>query len=449
MKKYREGFIALGLLMLLVAPGYQPEAAAAQQNSLTFPETGKTITGRFMEYWQTHGGLAQQGYPISDEFPEVSTVDGKTYTVQYFERAVFEAHPENQAPNDVLLSLLGVFQYNLKYPGGAPNQTVSTDPGVRSFPQTGHSLGGRFLEYWTGHGGLAQQGYPISDLFQETSDLDGKTYTVQYFERAVFEMHPENQAPNDVLLSQLGTFQYQRNYQQPSPTPTSAAPTVQPPATAVPAQPTATSDQCANVPAGQDMTISPNCGQQGTRFDQVGYGFKAGENVGVYVTFPNQSVHGVQGQGAADNSGTVTGWHFDSTGDSPLGIYAVTMEGVQTHHKAIGYFKIIAAGANTSGCDNIPASVNMTVVPDCGPAGTTFTFTATGFIPGETVGRYYTSPTGAVLPGSSQSIASSTGTVSGVRFRSTLATEQGIWAATYEGVQSHNKAIGYFKVTAP
>jgi branched-chain amino acid transport system substrate-binding protein len=29
---------------------------------------------------------------------------------------------------------------------------------------------------------------------------------VQYFERAVFELHPENQAPNDVLLSQLGTF---------------------------------------------------------------------------------------------------------------------------------------------------------------------------------------------------------------------------------------------------
>ena len=33
------------------------------------------------------------------------------------------------------------------------------------------------------------------------SDLDGKSYTVQYFERAVFELHPENQPPFNVLLS--------------------------------------------------------------------------------------------------------------------------------------------------------------------------------------------------------------------------------------------------------
>jgi hypothetical protein len=28
----------------------------------------------------------------------------------------------------------------------------------------------------------------------------------------VFEYHPENAAPNDVLLSQLGTFQYRMKY---------------------------------------------------------------------------------------------------------------------------------------------------------------------------------------------------------------------------------------------
>ena len=45
------------------------------------------------------------------------------------------------------------------------------------------------------------------------SDLDGKEYRVQYFERAVFEMHPENEPPYDVLLSQLGTFQYREKYE--------------------------------------------------------------------------------------------------------------------------------------------------------------------------------------------------------------------------------------------
>jgi hypothetical protein len=71
---------------------------------------------------------------------------------------------------------------------------------------------GRFLQYWLRNGGLAQQGFPITDPFTERSDLDGKEYTVQYFERAVFEQHPENQPPFDVLLSQLGTFQYRVKY---------------------------------------------------------------------------------------------------------------------------------------------------------------------------------------------------------------------------------------------
>ncbi len=80
------------------------------------------------------------------------------------------------------------------------------------FQETGHRLGGKFLDYWKSHGGLAQQGYPISDEFMEKSDLNGQEYLVQYFERAVFEYHPENQSPYDVLLSQLGTFRYKAKY---------------------------------------------------------------------------------------------------------------------------------------------------------------------------------------------------------------------------------------------
>lgn len=180
--------------------------------SRTFPETDKTVTGIFLDYWNTHGGLSQQGYPISELMTEVSDLNGKAYTVQYFERAVFEYHPENQAPNNVLLSQLGTFQYRKKYPNGAPNQQANNSPGSVLFPETGHRVGGKFLDYWQKNGGLAQQGYPISEEFTEVSDLNGQPYTVQYFERAVFEMHPENPPPYDVLLSQLGTFQYKEKY---------------------------------------------------------------------------------------------------------------------------------------------------------------------------------------------------------------------------------------------
>src|SRR5205814_4340654 len=130
-----------------------------------FKETGKTVCDRFLDYWNTHGGLAQQGFPISAEIQETSDTDGKVYTEQYFERAVFELHPENRPPNDVLLSLLGVFRYKQKYPNGAPDQRPDNSAGSVGFFQTRKRLGGVFLQYWQAHGGLAQQGYPISDQF--------------------------------------------------------------------------------------------------------------------------------------------------------------------------------------------------------------------------------------------------------------------------------------------
>lgn len=190
----------------------QPAPTVPGSGSRLFPETGQSVSGIFLDYWNTHGDLTQQGFPISGPMTEVSDLDSKPYTVQYFERAVFENHPENQTPFNVLLSQLGTFQYRRKYPNGAPNQQANNSTGSLLFHETGHRVGGKFLLYWQEHGGLMQQGFPISEEFTEVSDLNGKPYTVQYFERAVFELHPENPPPYDVLLSQLGTFQYREKY---------------------------------------------------------------------------------------------------------------------------------------------------------------------------------------------------------------------------------------------
>jgi hypothetical protein len=197
-------------ILVTLPDGSVPNAAPIGYR--TYAETGKSVRGRFLEYWNKNGALAQQGFPISEELQERSDTDGKVYTVQYFERAVFELHPEKQPPYDVLLSLLGNFEYKRKYPNpiGAPNQQPNTSPGSTLFKETGKRVGGKFLDYWNKNGALAQQGYPISNEFMEKSDLDGKTYRVQYFERAVFELHPENKPPYDVLLSQLGKFRYDR-----------------------------------------------------------------------------------------------------------------------------------------------------------------------------------------------------------------------------------------------
>ena len=110
--------IIVALVSMAMGSIWQPVTQVttlAQSGCQTFKETGKTACGKFLTYWQTHGALPQQGYPISNEFTETSALDGKPYTVQYFERAVFERHPENKPPYDVLLSQLGTFRYREKY----------------------------------------------------------------------------------------------------------------------------------------------------------------------------------------------------------------------------------------------------------------------------------------------------------------------------------------------
>src|SRR4051812_12608029 len=86
--------------------------AGAQPYARTFPETGKTASGALYQYWVAHGGLPIVGYPISEPFQEISPSDGVSRTVQYFERAELELHPDNAANFSVMPALLGDFAYD-------------------------------------------------------------------------------------------------------------------------------------------------------------------------------------------------------------------------------------------------------------------------------------------------------------------------------------------------
>jgi hypothetical protein len=132
MKRLLYVLAAMGLLVTGYAVGVSSLGTSqagplAQAGCQTFPETKQTVCGRFLKYWQEHGGLAQQGFPISGEIQERSDLNGQMYTVQYFERAEFEFHPEFQPPNDVLLSQLGTFEYKRKY-GSGGNQNPPPPP---------------------------------------------------------------------------------------------------------------------------------------------------------------------------------------------------------------------------------------------------------------------------------------------------------------------------------
>jgi hypothetical protein len=135
----------------------------------------------FLTFWRENGGVMIFGYPISEEIVEGGRI------VQYFERARFEYHPEALGtPEQVQLGLVGrEATAGRAFPPGAP------DAGEEYFPETGHTLSGKFRYFWHKRGGLRVFGYPISEPMDEVNPLDGQMRRVQYFERARFEYRPE------------------------------------------------------------------------------------------------------------------------------------------------------------------------------------------------------------------------------------------------------------------
>jgi hypothetical protein len=178
------------------------DQASPLSGQLYFKETGHNLGGKFRAYWEKYGGLAINGFPISEEFNE------NGLTVQYFERTRYEYHPENAGtPYEVLLGHLGrqMTAGREGEPAFAPVGAFTSNKDRLYFKETGHSLAFGFRTYWEKNGGLAQFGYPITEEFQEKSPTDGKVYTVQYFERARFEYHPEfARTPYETLLGHLG-----------------------------------------------------------------------------------------------------------------------------------------------------------------------------------------------------------------------------------------------------
>jgi len=90
------------VLLTLLGSLYQHGTPATKQAPVPcvgacalFGETNHTLRGPFLDYWQTYGGLAVYGYPLTEEIQERNAADGRVYTVQYFERNRFEYHPEN------------------------------------------------------------------------------------------------------------------------------------------------------------------------------------------------------------------------------------------------------------------------------------------------------------------------------------------------------------------
>lgn len=200
-----------GLLGLLLFTAVRPTAA---EDERCFSASGFCISGEVRQLWERGGGLRVFGYPLTPLQEEL--VEGRPTLVQWFERTRIEVHPDQPPPYRLQLGRLGAETLGRAGTISAYSGPETPRPDCRFFPETGRNLCGELLEAWRGAGlsldgkravseveSLALFGMPLTAAREETL-ADGRAYTVQWFERARLELHPELPAGSRVLLGLLG-----------------------------------------------------------------------------------------------------------------------------------------------------------------------------------------------------------------------------------------------------
>ena len=105
---------------------------SAEEGCQFFEDTGHSVCEPFLSYWQNNGGVERFGFPITQPITEtIAMGEGNedwTGTVQWFERRRVEHHPENEAPYDILLGLLGKDVYEAEGGMTEPTEEPTGEP---------------------------------------------------------------------------------------------------------------------------------------------------------------------------------------------------------------------------------------------------------------------------------------------------------------------------------
>lgn len=186
-------FSVLFFVPLLLLAAWRPAGAQSPTDTQYFPETGHNVKGDFLRFFKSvKDPVLLFGYPITEQ---MASKDGKT--VQYFQRARFELHPELPEKQRVQLTDLGQAMYH----SGSQQLNVDNPAACQLFP-TGFRVCFAFLEFYQANGGAAQFGNPISPFeFQEN-------LIVQYFEKARFEWRADRPEGQRVVLTGLGRLYF-------------------------------------------------------------------------------------------------------------------------------------------------------------------------------------------------------------------------------------------------
>ncbi|NJP06670.1 MAG: cellulase family glycosylhydrolase, partial [Chloroflexaceae bacterium] len=198
----------LGMLFFSLSLPFDSVSAEPRCFPEAAPVINHCIDGRLRTFWEEQGGLPVFGYPLSDAYDVPA--DNGNITVQLFERARLEIHPHLSPPYDVQLGQLGR-EILVQRSGLAAPEGPREDARCQYFGDTGQSVCGPFLQAWRqyglelGHEGISEAeslalfGLPLTPARPEVLE-DGRSYTVQWFERARFEDHAEQ----GILFGLLG-----------------------------------------------------------------------------------------------------------------------------------------------------------------------------------------------------------------------------------------------------
>lgn len=309
--------LVLALAMLLGS--LPPAATQAQSDTIYFPQTGHYLGGAFRSFWERRGGLAIFGFPITEEF--VQNRNGQV--VQYFERARFELNVVGNTAV-ITLGLVGreyMAQRGLGFPPVAPMASNAT---IRYFPETGHTIRGEFKNFWERRGGLEIFGFPLSEEVTERLD-DGRNYTVQYFERARFEL-----TSGGVRLALLGTAlaPCQRR---------PGLPPNNPPTRPVPEGDSSECDRIPNLVA--TGRVYPEVSAPGTTLGFEARNFLPGEFISMWMNLPNGTVRALPYQAIAGGDGGVLIGFRTEAGD-PAGQWSLVGQGTRSGRIVVAPFRL-------------------------------------------------------------------------------------------------------------
>ncbi len=169
-------------------------------------------------------------------------------------------------------------------------------------------------------------GHPASEPYWVRTNINGQPndLMVQVYERRILTYNPRNAANWQVEMGNVGQHYYLWRYEQTEPPP--------PP----------------NLfrPDNVSANVTPQEGPPGTEFAVTLFGFEPGEGVSIWLTFPDGSVVEAPEPGQANDNGEATLFGetpitvFTSQ-DAPVGVWALTGQGISSGHSAIGYLTVL------------------------------------------------------------------------------------------------------------